>query len=103
MLDQKSITAHVTQAARAGSGLMQSFFPKPAFFPKLAFNSLTLGRIGSLEVRLAATKKDVKRAQRLRYTIFCEEMSAVPDLISRLKRRDIDAFDAARAVCLWCR
>jgi putative hemolysin len=93
MLDQKSITAHVAQAARAGSGLMQSFFPKPAFFPRPAFDAYTLGRIGSLEVRLAATKKDIKRAQRLRYTIFCEEMSAVPDLISRLKRRDIDAFD----------
>jgi putative hemolysin len=73
---------------------MQSFFPKPAFFPRPAFDAYTLGRIGSLEVRLAATKKDIKRAQRLRYTIFCEEMSAVPDLISRLKRRDIDAFDA---------
>lgn len=54
---------------------------------------LTLGRIGSLEVRLAGRKKDIKRAQRLRYQVFCEEMSAMPDLVSRLKRRDIDAFD----------
>ncbi len=53
-----------------------------------------LGRIGSLEVRLAATKKEIKRAQRLRYKIFYEEMNAVPDFASRLKRRDKDAFDA---------
>jgi putative hemolysin len=53
-----------------------------------------LGRIGSLEVRLATTRKDVKRAQRLRYRVFCGEMSAVPDMVSRLKRRDIDAYDA---------
>lgn len=55
---------------------------------------LTLGRIGSLEVRLAGRKKDIKRAQRLRYEIFFEEMSAMPDFLSRLKRRDMDAFDA---------
>lgn len=53
-----------------------------------------LGRIGSLEVRLAANKKEIKRAQRLRYKIFYEEMDAVPDFASRLKRRDKDAFDA---------
>ena len=53
----------------------------------------TLGRIGSLEVRLAQTKKDVKRAQKLRYRVFYEEMAAVPDMLSRLKRRDIDAYD----------
>lgn len=54
----------------------------------------SLGRIGSLEVRLAATKKEIKKAQRLRYKVFYEEMFATPDLMSRLKRRDIDPFDA---------
>lgn len=58
-----------------------------------ATDALTLGRIGALEVRLAGRKKDIKRAQRLRYQVFHEEMSAVPDFVSRLKRRDIDAFD----------
>lgn len=56
-------------------------------------DELTLGRIGSLEVRLAGRKRDIKRAQRLRYQVFHEEMSAMPDLVSRLKRRDIDPFD----------
>lgn len=53
----------------------------------------TLGRIGSLEVRLARTAKEVKRAQRLRFKVFYEEMSAVPDARALLTRRDRDAFD----------
>lgn len=52
-----------------------------------------LGRIGSLEIALAAKPKDVKRAQRLRYKVFFEEMSAAPDARARLSRRDADAFD----------
>ncbi|MFK8254088.1 GNAT family N-acetyltransferase [Ancylobacter terrae] len=54
----------------------------------------SLGRIGSLEVRLARSAKDVRRVQRLRYKVFYEEMSALPDTAMRLVRRDIDAFDA---------
>jgi putative hemolysin len=53
-----------------------------------------LGRIGSLEVRLACSPREIRRAQRLRYRVFYEEMKAEPDLTSRLQRRDIDAFDA---------
>lgn len=54
----------------------------------------TLGRIGPLEVRLATTAADVRRAQRLRYEVFYEEMSAVPAAAARLARRDFDAFDS---------
>lgn len=53
-----------------------------------------LGRHGPLEVRLAATPKEVKRAQRLRFKVFYEEMSAVPTGLAALKRRDVDAYDA---------
>jgi len=53
-----------------------------------------LGRLGSLEVSLARNAKDVGRAQKLRYRVFYEEMSAMPDARTRLARRDIDAFDA---------
>jgi putative hemolysin len=53
-----------------------------------------LGRSGTLEVRLAVTPKDIKRAQKLRYRVFYEEMAAVPDLHCRIKRRDIDPYDA---------
>jgi putative hemolysin len=53
-----------------------------------------LGRLGSLEVRLARTAADVRRAQRLRFNVFYKEMSAVPDAAALLARRDIDPYDA---------
>jgi putative hemolysin len=52
-----------------------------------------LGRIGDLELRLAKKPKDIKRAQKLRYKVFFEEMSAVPNVMARLARRDVDVFD----------
>ncbi|MFG1227688.1 l-ornithine N(alpha)-acyltransferase [Xanthobacter wiegelii] len=55
--------------------------------------SIVLGRLGALEVRLARTARDVRRAQRLRYKVFYEEMSATPDAPARLARRDMDSFD----------
>ncbi len=53
----------------------------------------TLGRMGSLEARLAITKKDIRRAQKLRYRVFFEEGGAIPDARSALSRRDICPFD----------
>ncbi|WCL54649.1 GNAT family N-acetyltransferase [Gimibacter soli] len=52
------------------------------------------GRVGSLEVRLARSWNEIKAAQKLRYSIFYEEMQAKPDWTCRLTRRDIDAYDA---------
>ncbi|MBN9673103.1 GNAT family N-acetyltransferase [Labrenzia aggregata] len=54
----------------------------------------TLGRIGTLEVRLARNFKEVKKAQRLRYQVFYEEMSAIADAHTLATRRDADPFDA---------
>jgi putative hemolysin len=51
------------------------------------------GRIGPLEVRLARKRGEIRRAQRLRYQVFYEEMSATPDALAMLSRRDEDAFD----------
>ncbi len=51
------------------------------------------GRLGNLEVRLATKKKEIKKAQRLRYKVFYKEMSAIPDTQTKLKRRDIDPYD----------
>ncbi|MBB4040448.1 putative hemolysin [Microvirga flocculans] len=53
-----------------------------------------LGRIGSLEVRLATTAKEIRRAQRLRFKVFYEEMSAAPNGAALLSRRDVDPYDA---------
>ncbi len=54
---------------------------------------VVLGRLGSLEVRLATTRKDIRRAQKLRYKVFYEEMGATPTAAQQLSRRDKDAFD----------
>jgi putative hemolysin len=52
-----------------------------------------LAAAGSLEVRLAETQAEVEAAQRLRYRVFYEEMSAVPSAAMREARRDFDKFD----------
>ncbi|MBL8587255.1 MAG: GNAT family N-acetyltransferase [Methylobacteriaceae bacterium] len=52
-----------------------------------------LDRIGSLELRLATSKKEVRRAQRLRYKVFSKEGGATPDPTARLLRRDVCRYD----------
>jgi L-ornithine Nalpha-acyltransferase len=52
------------------------------------------GRIGNLEVRLARTRSEIRLAQRLRYQVFYEEMTAVPSRLAQFRRRDEDAYDA---------
>jgi len=54
----------------------------------------TLGRIGSLEVRLAQTAAEVRQAQKLRYHVFYQEGSAIPNPGRLFARRDVDAYDA---------
>jgi putative hemolysin len=54
----------------------------------------TLGRLGTLEVRLARNAAEVRRAQRLRYRVFYKEGSAIADAKTMLARRDIDSFDS---------
>ena len=66
--------------------------PPPPVEPRLG---PSLGRIGALEVRLAARGSEIRRAQRLRYEVFYEEGAAIPTGLAMLKRRDIDAYDAA--------
>ena len=57
-------------------------------------DSALLGRLGNLELRLATSRAELERAQRLRYQVFYEEMAAQPDARTLLTRRDADAFDA---------
>ncbi len=53
----------------------------------------SLARSGALEARLATTKREVRRAQKLRYRVFFEEGGATPDPTARLIRRDVCRFD----------
>jgi L-ornithine Nalpha-acyltransferase len=48
---------------------------------------------GALEVRLAETDAEVEQAQRLRYRVFYDEMSAIPSPAMREVERDFDQFD----------
>jgi L-ornithine Nalpha-acyltransferase len=48
---------------------------------------------GSLEVRLAETDHEVEQAQRLRYSVFYEEMNAIPSPAMRAVGRDFDKYD----------
>lgn len=54
----------------------------------------TFGTLGTLEVRLARTSGEVRRAQQIRYQVFYEEMAAQPDPYAMATRRDRDRFDA---------
>jgi putative hemolysin len=56
--------------------------------------SQSLGRIGSLEVRLAQTAAEVRQAQKLRYHVFYQEGAAIPNPGRLFARRDIDGYDA---------
>src|SRR5216684_9248189 len=53
----------------------------------------TLGWLGPLEVRIAQTAAEVRRAQKLRYRVFYKEGGAVADKKTKLSRRDVDWFD----------
>lgn len=54
-----------------------------------------LARAGSLELRLATTKKDIRKAQRLRYRVFYHDGHAVSDLAKASIQRDKCPFDRA--------
>lgn len=53
----------------------------------------TLGRIGDLEIRIARARRDIRRAQRLRFEVFHAERGARSSPRARLSRRDVDPYD----------
>lgn len=55
--------------------------------------SPTLGQLGPLEVRLARSASEVRKAQNIRYQVFYEEMGAIPDINVLATRRDMDSYD----------
>lgn len=50
-------------------------------------------RAGALEVRCSRDEGEILEAQRLRYRIFYEEMSAIPSPEMAADRRDMDLYD----------
>ncbi|KAB2865706.1 MAG: GNAT family N-acetyltransferase [Bauldia sp.] len=53
----------------------------------------TLGRIGTIEVRLARNEAEVAAAQEVRYRVFHEELGARASAADAMARRDADRFD----------
>ena len=54
---------------------------------------LPLGRIGTLEVRLARDAAEIRAAQEVRYRVFFEERGIAGGLLPASERRDADRFD----------
>ena len=48
---------------------------------------------GALQVRIAESEREIEAAQRLRYRVFYEEMSAIPTREMRASSRDFDRYD----------
>ena len=87
-------------------GKVPSFRSRPLSFLRLAAQkrrrfplfplrkpARVYGKIGHLEVRLARSIADIKKAQRLRFEVFYKEMAAVADARTRMKKRDEDEYD----------
>ncbi len=56
-------------------------------------NAPVLGRMGTLETRLARNNAEIRAAQALRYQVFVGEMAASPGTMDRLLGRDRDPWD----------
>lgn len=79
-------------AERAGVAL-PGWIKLPRVLRDLAGLPPLLAQSGPLELRLATTKKEIRRAQRLRYRTFFTEGGAIPAPRDALVRRDRCAFD----------
>ena len=86
--------------APAGSGspnlisTLQAYGGLQAWAARAHRPTQSLGRLGTLEVRLAQTAAEVRQAQKLRYRVFYQEGSAIPNPGRLFARRDVDAYDA---------
>ena len=82
----------MANSGREGGAKLVNIYD-PGVFEGVLGRWPVLAAAGALEVRLAETEPEVEAAQRLRYQVFYEEMSAVPSPAMREHRRDFDRFD----------
>jgi putative hemolysin len=59
----------------------------------LANLPVSVARLGALEVKFAVTRKEIRKAQKLRWRVFFEEGGALADAYGRLRKRDVCPFD----------
>lgn len=57
-------------------------------------SSAMLGRIGTLQARLARDSSEVAAAQEVRFRVFYDELGAKRQYVHALEQRDADRFDA---------
>ncbi|MET1416327.1 GNAT family N-acetyltransferase [Roseibium sp. HPY-6] len=93
LFSPRKLVRRFSPAMRTGVAATKTTHPGPPVRTPVKTGE-TLGRVGPLEVRMARNFKEVKKAQRLRYEVFYEEMSAVADAHTIATRRDADPFDA---------
>lgn len=77
---------HLSQDRRSETAMLAPVLAQP-------FHSEVLGRIGNLEVRLAASETEVQAAQALRFRVFVEELGAKVERAQALQQREADRFD----------
>ena len=73
------------QTGRFDTGLPLTVAPSARLLP--------LGKIGSLEARLATSEAEIEAAQKLRFRVFYEELGATRQTAHLLDQRDADRFD----------
>ena len=93
-MDLRGLSLALTFASMPRAEGAQAFLQRFARKRDLAGLGPVLAHAGALEARLAATGKEVRRAQGLRYRIFFEEGGAIPNPAARLTRRDLCRFDS---------
>jgi putative hemolysin len=100
MFIRDTVPVSLLDRVRAPLAGIQQFMPTLRAYSGFAMRDATvhprgvaMGRIGPLEVRLARTAAEVRRAQRLRYRVFYNEMSASADAAAKLAQRDVDTYD----------
>jgi putative hemolysin len=87
------IVSRLSPPGNAAAGRLSRSFAVAVPAPWRAPAVDPLGRLGALEVRLAASAAEVRRAQALRFRVFYREMAAVADRRTAQLGRDCDRFD----------
>jgi putative hemolysin len=83
----------LSESVQISGGIMLAFARRKTRVRDLHGLPETLAWVGSLELKLATSRKDIRKAQKLRYRVFFEEGGAIPEPYVRLRRRDICDFD----------
>ncbi len=85
--------ARILQQLQAFSGVVAPRGKHRRIIHDLRGLTASLARMGSLELRLATTKHEIRKAQRLRWEVFVRQGNTRIDHRAHLLRRDICPFD----------